>query len=259
MNITGALVERVLQQPVDDIDHVLVIGIQLAGAPQLHQLFQVLDIAGRRVAGGLRADDRARYRVELEQVAADVFRVRDDDTEFLAMNPAQLLHPFPVVGLCRRDGNRGVIDPDRQHVEPGRVGIGHDFRHGFYVDLQRIDTLVRQSDPAGQPFAQHRQGQQLGMLGMLPVAFRNNLQGMLFAVVGADRDRAQHVRAFRIDQAVLLHPGQDLMQVELAMLLIVHHCIHRERCVSSSDLVRQSAVRRTWPVYSTIPGLFLLY
>ena len=45
MDITGTLLKSVLQQPVDDIHHVLVIGIQFTATTQLHELFEVLYIA----------------------------------------------------------------------------------------------------------------------------------------------------------------------------------------------------------------------
>jgi hypothetical protein len=58
VDVAGALVERILHQPVDDGDHMLVVGVEvLAAAPQLDQLFEVdfeCVIFGRRQAGLIR-------------------------------------------------------------------------------------------------------------------------------------------------------------------------------------------------------------
>jgi hypothetical protein len=43
--VAGALVKRKLQQPIDQVDNVLVIGIQVAGFAKFKELFKILDIA----------------------------------------------------------------------------------------------------------------------------------------------------------------------------------------------------------------------
>ena len=44
VDVAGALVESVLQQPVDQTHDVLVVGIELAAGAQLYQLLEVGDV-----------------------------------------------------------------------------------------------------------------------------------------------------------------------------------------------------------------------
>ena len=68
VNVAGALVERVLQQPVDDVDDVRVVRI---GRLQLAEFEHLLEVRDRRhlEARVGRFRDRPRHRVELEHVA----------------------------------------------------------------------------------------------------------------------------------------------------------------------------------------------
>ncbi len=71
VDVAGALVEGVLQQPVDDADDVLVVGVELAGAAQLHQLLEVLHARQRAApCDSLAPLTELGQRVELDQVAA---------------------------------------------------------------------------------------------------------------------------------------------------------------------------------------------
>ena len=45
VDIAGALLKRIGKQPVADMNDVRVVGIQLAAAPQLHQLLEIGDVA----------------------------------------------------------------------------------------------------------------------------------------------------------------------------------------------------------------------
>ena len=69
VDVAGALLEGVLPEPVDDVDDVLVVGVELlVGAAELDELLE------RRQAGTLAAElrrllDRARQVVELDEIA----------------------------------------------------------------------------------------------------------------------------------------------------------------------------------------------
>ncbi len=52
MDVRGALLERVLQQPVDDVHDMAIVGADFAALAQLDQLLEVED-RRRRVAAGL--------------------------------------------------------------------------------------------------------------------------------------------------------------------------------------------------------------
>ena len=54
VDVAGALLECVLQQPVDDMDDVAVVGVELAGCAQLDQLLEVGDLAEVRPGSAAR-------------------------------------------------------------------------------------------------------------------------------------------------------------------------------------------------------------
>lgn len=43
MDVAGALLERILQQPVDQVHYMLVVGIRLADAAEFSELFEITD------------------------------------------------------------------------------------------------------------------------------------------------------------------------------------------------------------------------
>src|SRR5690606_22371428 len=72
VDVGGALLVGVLQQPVDDVDDVVVVGIDVAGATQLDQLLEARRLAALLAAVLLRAAHRAGDAVELHRVAVQV-------------------------------------------------------------------------------------------------------------------------------------------------------------------------------------------
>ena len=45
MDVARALLERIVEEPVADVNDMLVVGIELPATPQLHQLLEVRDLA----------------------------------------------------------------------------------------------------------------------------------------------------------------------------------------------------------------------
>ncbi len=63
VDVAGALLEGVLEQPVDDGDDVRVVGVRLlVGGAEVEQLFEVADAADLLVRRGGAADERARRK-----------------------------------------------------------------------------------------------------------------------------------------------------------------------------------------------------
>ena len=60
-----------MQQPVDDADDMLVVGRELAAAPELHELLEVRDLAVCALVLLRRALDRLREVEELDDIADD--------------------------------------------------------------------------------------------------------------------------------------------------------------------------------------------
>ena len=83
MNITGALLVGVLQQPINDADDVAIVGFQLAVPAQIHQLFQILYSAGLLCLIFLGTQNRLGYRIQLLQITPDIRRITNDQSNFL--------------------------------------------------------------------------------------------------------------------------------------------------------------------------------
>ena len=91
MDVGRALLEGVLQQPVDDVHHVAVVGADLAGLAQFEQLLEVEQRAGVTVTLGIaRQLDRALHAVELAEVAIDLDRVGDHAMHVAAQHLRQI-------------------------------------------------------------------------------------------------------------------------------------------------------------------------
>ena len=74
VDIAGALLEGVVEQPVDDVDHVGIIGVRRLELPEFQKLLEVGD-GGDFASVPLRPGHRTRHGVELERIAGDVRRV----------------------------------------------------------------------------------------------------------------------------------------------------------------------------------------
>jgi hypothetical protein len=76
MNIAGALLERVSEQPVADVDDVLVVGVELAASAELDQLLEIGDFAVGAFVLLAGSFDRFREVEKLDDVVLYVDRVR---------------------------------------------------------------------------------------------------------------------------------------------------------------------------------------
>ena len=85
VDVRGALFEGVLPQPVDDVDHVLVVGVELL--VQLAQFDQLLEIVAQGdilAAGFIRALDRLGQGEKLGDVLRNVQRAGDHQVDLAA-------------------------------------------------------------------------------------------------------------------------------------------------------------------------------
>ena len=160
MDVTCALLESVLPQPVDDGDDMLVIGVERAiAAPQFNQLFEIGRTGATDVATLGCAPHRLRQTVELDHVTRDIVRVGDDPTDRPAQNGRQLLFPLGHEGLGGGDHHLARRHLDRQDAEAVGVSAGHHFGHRGEIHLQRIDVEIVVAAPAGHPFGQRIQAE----------------------------------------------------------------------------------------------------
>ncbi len=151
VDVGRALLERVLPQPVDDVDDVAVVGVEIAALAQFDQL---LEIARERQLTGrdlLRLLHRPGEVVELAEVAPDVLRIGEDLLDLELQHLRQLVGPGADEGLAGGDRERGARHLHRQDPVALGVGVRHRLRHAGEVDLQRIDVQVRYAELSGEP------------------------------------------------------------------------------------------------------------
>ncbi len=154
VDVGSALLERVLPEPVDDMDDVLVVGVEVAAIAQLDQLLEVArqrDLAAR---GLLRLFHRPREREEFPHVAPDVLRIREYQLDAAMQNRFELVGPPAHERFAGRHREQARSHRHREDAIALGVGVGHGLRHRDQVDLQRIDVVIRHLEAAGQPLDQ---------------------------------------------------------------------------------------------------------
>ena len=234
MDIAGALLKGVLQQPVDDGDDMAVVGVGRLGDAHLHQPADVGDhaelVATRLVTG---AHDRAAEVVVLVQVTADVLRVRQHPHDLFLLGAAELFHPVRDVRLAADDRDRLVGDGDRQDLVPRGVGVGHDAGHGVHVDLEWIDALVGNARLPRQPDGQGLRGQRLvrrpGVLEPLVSDHDQRVQPYVRLGPGLALAVRHELGVLRGEQPVRDEVGQNIRKLKPAPLPSVRHLLERSR------------------------------
>jgi hypothetical protein len=189
VDVAGALVEGVLQQPVDDVDDVGVVGLGALQRAELEHLLEVGDVADFQ-PGLARLRDRPRHGVELEHVAVQVRRIRHHATD---APPAQGLgeHGLPLVHerLAAGDHHLVVADLHGEDVVALGEGVAHHLGDGVDVDLQRVDAQVRLTADPAQPVGEGFEVERLARgVAVLELPGGDDLQRMLassFLVRGA--------------------------------------------------------------------------
>ncbi|MCY1414527.1 hypothetical protein D9M71_299800 [compost metagenome] len=219
VDVAGALLEGVLEQPVDDVDDVRVVGVRLllAGA-ELEQLLEVADAADLLVhrAG---AADRLGQAVELEGELLDVDRVGDHALDRALEHMGEVALPALHEGLGAGDGHRFAVDRHGEDLVALGEGEGHQRGDGGDVDLQRIDAQVGLAGEFGQPAAEGFQVQLLaGTLEVVHLLAGKKLQGMLLVVHRATAN-GQAMFGLVLAQAALGHQfAHQVVEVQPTIL-----------------------------------------
>jgi len=189
VDIARPLIEGVLPQPVDDVDDVLVVRVELAiGLAELDKLLEIRKLRAI-VAALVRPLDRLGEIVELDDVAIDVQRIREHPLDLELQDPGKLLLPLAQKGLGSRDDRLFRRDLDRQDPEALGIGARHDLGHRREIDLQGIDVVVRQSDLFSEPLREMLDMEQLvGRDRRFPLLVGEDRQRMYAAAVHASLD-----------------------------------------------------------------------
>ena len=182
VDVARARVEGVLQQPVDDVDDVLVVGRELTTPAEIGQL---LERARAAEAGELRTLlaaglDAARERVELDEIALDVDRIRDHAAHRELQRACKIGFPFDDPGLAGRDRDFARRHFHRQDLEPRGVRIRHHGGDARDFDRERVDAQIRQAGLLGEPDHERLEREPTARLfRMFPVAVGNARQRVL--------------------------------------------------------------------------------
>ncbi|MNF91695.1 hypothetical protein D3C84_743060 [compost metagenome] len=183
MDVAGALLVGVLEQPVDDVDDVRVVGVRfLVGRAELEQLFEVADAADLLVhrAG---AAHRLGQAVELQGELLDVHRVGHHPLDRALEHVGQVGFPALHERLGAGDGHRFAVDGHGEDLVALGEGVGHQRGDGGDVDLQRVDAQVGLAGMFGQPAAEGFQVELLaGAREVVHLLAGEEFQGMLLVV-----------------------------------------------------------------------------
>ena len=163
MDIRGALLERVLQKPVDDVDHMAVIDANFATLAQLDELLEVEQAATVLVVhlGVIGALDRSLHAPPFGQVTVHIERIGNDANNLAPGEVRDIVQPAHIERFRRGDGHAVFIDRHRQDPIALRVGVTDDLSDGRYVDPGRINTQIRQLGAISQPLRKYFQAQRL--------------------------------------------------------------------------------------------------
>ena len=215
VDVGGALVEGVLPEPVDDLDHARVVGVELLVA--LAELDQLLEVGERRRLAHLgRVANRARERIELGRVAGDLDRVDEDQLDVAARVRLDLAHPGDVERLAGGDRHVGEAEGQRQRVAPLGVLDRHHVGDTADIDLERVDAHVGQVAALGQPLGQRLGVEHLAVADARQAGAADPHQRMLGAVAAGEAARGA-LDVFGADDLVVAQPRQHRAPGQLAV------------------------------------------
>ena len=152
VDVTGALVERVLPQPVHHLHNALVIGVELLVG--LAQLDQLLKIGAAVVAGLVGRAHRLGQRVELGRVAVNLQRAGQHPAHGAARLAFHFGHPVGDKGFGRGHGELGRAHRHRQDAVPLGVHGAHGVGDLAHLHLERVDAQIVHATALGQPLRQ---------------------------------------------------------------------------------------------------------
>ncbi len=154
VDVTGALGKGVLQDPVDDIDDVLVVRVRVALA-HFQQLLEVGNAGQLLAAGAGGAGDRAAQVVELDAVAAQLLRVGEHHVQgTVAQHLLKVLLPVRFEGLVAGHHHPVAVAFHGDDAVPFGERVAHHPGDLIHVHLERIDVIEGQVAFRRQPVAE---------------------------------------------------------------------------------------------------------
>ncbi len=183
VDVTGALVEGVLEQPVNDVHHMSVVsvGLLITGA-EVQQLLEIAGSADLLIIGS-GAADRLGQAVELNGKALQVDGIGHHPLDRSLEHMGEVGFPTFHERLAAGDGHCRAVDRHREDLVPLGEGVGHQRGDRRDVDLQRIDTQIGLPGLFGEPDGQCFEIQLLaGASQVIDLLSAEKFQRMLLAV-----------------------------------------------------------------------------
>ena len=154
MDVAGALLKCIFEQPVHQCDDVLLIGIQILVLAQLDQLLEVLHADGLPCPGLVGELHRIGQTVDFRQVMIDVERTGQHQLDLQIEDTLQLRHPIGNKRFGGGDGHLMFVDLDRHDLEPFGIRLGDDIGNAAEIQLQRVDVEIGHADTRCQPLGE---------------------------------------------------------------------------------------------------------
>ena len=186
VDIARTLLERIVEQPVADMNDVLIVGVELAAAAELDELLEVGNLAVRALVFLARALDRLGQIEKFDDVILNVERVRNDAFDFEPQDLLKLLFPVAHERFARRNRCFARSDAYRQDTVTLRVSCRHQLGDRGKIDLERVDVQVGQPDFSGQPLREHLEMQDFSWIArVLELLLAHDDQRVVLAAIDA--------------------------------------------------------------------------
>jgi len=219
VDIAGSLLKGVLEQPVDDVDDVRVVGVRflIAGA-EVEKLLEIADAADFLI-GTTGAADRLGQAVELDGEALNVARVGHHALDRPLEHVGQVGFPAVHEGLAAGDGDGAAVHRHCEDAVALGEGVGHQWGDGGDVDLQRVDAQIRLTGAFRQPDGQRFQIELLARpLQIIKLLRGEEFQRMLLVGHRAAADRQALFGAVLRDPPLGDQLAQQIGEIERAVL-----------------------------------------
>ena len=188
MDIAGALLKGVLQQPVDQMHDVSVVGVRFADSAEFGQLLEIIDQAARGEAAlaGC-AGDRPADAIKLAQKAFDVARVGQHARDLALKYTRDFRFPFVGERFAGGDSHFLLCHQYRQELKARGIGLRDQRGDRFDVDLEWVDTeIIHRAGGRHQP-CDVLQGQRFAVCAACAQAEVGELHEGMAVVLEVDR------------------------------------------------------------------------
>ena len=153
VDVAGALIERVLPQPIHHLHNTLVIGVQLtAGFAEFNNLLKARRARDFTRLGG--CTHGTRQGIELGREAPHIVGVGHHQAHAASHVAFDFGHPGHIQGLGR--GNHDFFGRQGERQGAAHLGVlhAHHFGHAAHIGTQRVDALITQATAQGQPLGE---------------------------------------------------------------------------------------------------------